>query len=64
MFSGQVVERAASGGELHGVFLWNVVAVLYEVSQYKNIKGKILKCSANNYFSKLCVQNNLTLQRD
>jgi len=32
MFSGQDVERVSSGlGELHCVFLWNVVAVLYEV---------------------------------
>ena len=38
------------------------VSTVYNISQYKNIKGNILKCNANIYFSKLCVKkkfNNL-----
>ena len=44
MSSGQVVERAASGvggRELHGVFLWNVVAVLYEVCRPSSTESAI-----------------------
>ena len=35
------------------------VSRVYNISQNKNIKGKILKCNANIDFSKLCVKNKI-----
>ena len=32
------------------------VSTVYNISQYKNMKGNILNCNANIYFSKLCVK--------
>jgi len=31
------------------------------VSQYKNLKSKVMKCCANNYFNCQCLKQNLTL---
>jgi hypothetical protein len=30
------------------------------VSQYKNLKSKVMKCCANNYFNPQCLKQNLT----
>ena len=34
----------------------------HNITRYKNLKRKILKCCANIYFNKQCLQHNLTSQ--